>query len=40
LDQLASIPEMDVTPVQQGEGKADVAALTTFFNANIFSRGL
>jgi hypothetical protein len=30
LDQLASIPEMDVTPAQEAEGSADVAALTSF----------
>jgi hypothetical protein len=33
LDQLASIPEMDVTPAQDAEGSADGAFLTPFFNA-------
>jgi hypothetical protein len=39
LDQLASIPEMGITPTQGAEGEADVAALTSFFNARIFSQG-
>jgi hypothetical protein len=31
LDQLASIPEMDVTPAQSAEGIADVKTLDAFF---------
>ena len=39
LDQLDSIPEMGVTPAQEAEGLADVAALTSFFDAKAFPQG-
>jgi hypothetical protein len=34
LNQLANIPEMDVTPAQSAEASADTSALTSFFSAN------
>ena len=39
LIQLASIPEMDVTPLQNAEGTADVNALSIFFDPSSFSSG-